>query len=306
MKHRSASLFYRIHNMDRRAEDPARCRRLPADRPPGDRCAARAAGTPPLHEGPVRLGRLPHRDGRICPRASAPPAASKFSGWKLWNFALEGITSFSSAPLEIWTYVGAIISVLSFLYGLVIVAKTLVFGIDVPGYASLLVSVLFLGGIQLLGIGIIGQYLGRVYAEIKQRPIYIVRRTFGDRVMELDAYRNMAATEDEHWWFCGRRAIAEAVIRGLDLPKDAKILEIGAGTGGNIAMLEKFGEVQAVEMSDLARQIAWEKTGREFPPGYLPDNIPVVAGKLRPHLPVRRAGTCRRGRGLAGGDPPAC
>jgi protein-L-isoaspartate O-methyltransferase len=61
--------------------------------------------------------------------------------------------------------------------------------------------------------------------------------------MELDAYRNMAATEDKHWWFCGRRAIAEAVIRGLDLPQGAKILEIGAGTGGNIAMLEQFGAV---------------------------------------------------------------
>jgi SAM-dependent methyltransferase len=96
--------------------------------------------------------------------------------------------------------------------------------------------------------------------------------------MELDAYRNMAATEDEHWWFCGRRAIGEAVIRGLDLPKDAKILEIGAGTGGNMAMLEKFGEVEAVEMSDLARQIAWEKTGRHFLYGYLPDNIPVSPG----------------------------
>jgi len=74
--------------------------------------------------------------------------------------------------------------VLSFVYGLVIVAKTLFFGIDVPGYASLLVSILFLGGIQLLGIGIIGQYLGRVYAEIKQRPIYIVRRR-----MNIDAGR---------------------------------------------------------------------------------------------------------------------
>jgi SAM-dependent methyltransferase len=94
--------------------------------------------------------------------------------------------------------------------------------------------------------------------------------------MELDAYRTMAATEDEHWWFCGRRAIAEAVIHGLDLPKGAKILEIGAGTGGNIAMLEQFGEVQAVEMSDLARQIAWEKTGCDFLYGYLPDRIPVA------------------------------
>jgi SAM-dependent methyltransferase len=96
--------------------------------------------------------------------------------------------------------------------------------------------------------------------------------------MELDAYRNMAATEDEHWWFCGRRAIAETVIRGLGLPRDARIVEIGAGTGGNIAMLEQFGEVQAVEMSDLARRIAREKTGRDFLHGYLPDNIPVAEG----------------------------
>ena len=122
--------------------------------------------------------------------------------------------------------------------------------------------------------------------------------------MELDAYRTMAATEDEHWWFCGRRAIAETVIRGLGLPKDAKIVEIGAGTGGNIAMLEQFGEVQAVEMSDLARQIAWEKTGRDFLYGYLPDNIPVRRRIRRSHLPVRRAGACRRGRGLADFDAP--
>lgn len=94
--------------------------------------------------------------------------------------------------------------------------------------------------------------------------------------MELDAYRQMAATEDRHWWFCGRRAIGEAVIRGLRLPKGARILEIGAGTGGNIAMLEKFGTVQAVEMSDLAREIAREKTGRAFLHGHLPDNIPVA------------------------------
>lgn len=94
--------------------------------------------------------------------------------------------------------------------------------------------------------------------------------------MELEAYRNMAATEDEHWWFCGRRAIAQAVIAALDLPSDATILEIGAGTGGNIPMLERFGRVTAVEMSDTAREIAREKTGRDFLPGYLPGNIPVA------------------------------
>ena len=96
--------------------------------------------------------------------------------------------------------------------------------------------------------------------------------------MELDAYRQMAATEDEHWWFCGRRAIAEAVIRGLGLPHDAAILEIGAGTGGNIRMLEQFGAVTAVEMNDLARQIAREKTGRDFLAGHLPDGMPAAAG----------------------------
>ncbi|MFK0686710.1 class I SAM-dependent methyltransferase [Mesorhizobium sp. IMUNJ 23033] len=95
--------------------------------------------------------------------------------------------------------------------------------------------------------------------------------------MELDAYRQMAATEDEHWWFCGRRAIAEAVIRGLGLPGDADILEIGAGTGGNIQMLEQFGAVTAVEMNDLARQIAREKTGHDFLAGHLPDGMPVAS-----------------------------
>lgn len=98
--------------------------------------------------------------------------------------------------------------------------------------------------------------------------------------MELDAYRKMASTEDRHWWSCGRRAIVRAVIGKLDLPKSARILEIGAGTGGNIAMLEGFGEVQAVEMSDLARRIAREKTGRDLLAGHLPDNIPIPPGSI--------------------------
>jgi SAM-dependent methyltransferase len=94
-------------------------------------------------------------------------------------------------------------------------------------------------------------------------------------MMELEAYRNMAATEDDHWWFCGRRAIVEAVVRAFQLPSNIKILEIGAGTGGNLKMLEQFGSVTAIEMNDLARRIAREKTGRDFLPGYLPDSIPV-------------------------------
>lgn len=99
----------------------------------------------------------------------------KFSGWKLWNFAIEGITSFSILPLQIWSYIGFIIAILSFGYGSFIILKVIIFGKDVPGYASLLTTVLFLGGIQLIGFGIFGEYLGRVYAESKRRPVYIIR-----------------------------------------------------------------------------------------------------------------------------------
>lgn len=103
---------------------------------------------------------------------------SKFSPWKLWNLALEGITSFSDIPLEIWGYLGTAISLLSFTYGGLIAIRTLIFGVDVPGYASIMASVLFLGGVQLISIGILGQYIGRIYAEVKQRPIYIVRKYY--------------------------------------------------------------------------------------------------------------------------------
>ena len=100
---------------------------------------------------------------------------SKFSGWKLWNFALEGVTSFSTAPLRIWTYLGLVIALGAFAYGVFIIGRVLLFGIDVPGYASLVTVVLFLGGVQLIGLGVLGEYLGRIYSEAKQRPVYIVR-----------------------------------------------------------------------------------------------------------------------------------
>ena len=107
--------------------------------------------------------------------------SSKFSGWRLWNFALEGITSFSTAPLRVWTYIGALGALLTFLYALFIIARVLILGVDVPGYASLLVAVLFLGSLQLLSVGLLGEYIGRVYLETKQRPVYVVRREFGAR-----------------------------------------------------------------------------------------------------------------------------
>ena len=101
---------------------------------------------------------------------------TKFSWWRLWNLGLEGITSFSTAPLRVWTYLGLVISATAFMYGGYVVVRTLAFGVDVPGYASLLTAVLFLGGVQLISLGVIGEYVGRIYMESKGRPIYVVRR----------------------------------------------------------------------------------------------------------------------------------
>lgn len=111
-------------------------------------------------------------DYRVEPRKNGE---SSFNTWKLWNFALEGITSFSTLPLRIWTYIGGLVSLLAFLYALVLVIKTLLFGADTPGYASLMVVVLFATGVQLIGIGVLGEYVGRVFSEVKGRPTYIVR-----------------------------------------------------------------------------------------------------------------------------------
>ncbi|MBN2544357.1 MAG: glycosyltransferase family 2 protein [Spirochaetes bacterium] len=104
---------------------------------------------------------------------------SKWNYWKLLNFAIEGITSFSYAPLKFATFFGSIISFFSFIYALFVVFKTLILGIDQPGYASTLVVVLFLGGIQLLTIGIIGEYIGRIYNESKHRTLYFARDVYG-------------------------------------------------------------------------------------------------------------------------------
>jgi len=112
--------------------------------------------------------------------ARAPRAAgqSTFSGWRLWNFALEGITSFSTTPLRIWTYIGGFGALFSIAYATFILVRALVRGVDLPGYPSLLVSILFFGSLQLIGIGVLGEYIGRIYIEGKHRPNYIVRRTY--------------------------------------------------------------------------------------------------------------------------------
>lgn len=106
---------------------------------------------------------------------------TKWNYWKLWNFAIDGITSFSLLPLKVWSYIGIILSLISFLYASFLLIRTLILGIDVPGYASLMVAVLFLGGVQLISLGIIGEYLGRVYDEVKGRPLYFVKEFYGDQ-----------------------------------------------------------------------------------------------------------------------------
>jgi len=104
---------------------------------------------------------------------------TKWNYWKLWNFALDGITSFSSLPLRIWSYLGFGVSLLAMAYLVWTVAKTMIFGLDVPGYASLMCVILFFNGISLIGIGVIGEYLSRIFTEVKARPLYIVAETIG-------------------------------------------------------------------------------------------------------------------------------
>ncbi|QWR78979.1 glycosyltransferase family 2 protein [Candidatus Magnetomonas plexicatena] len=104
---------------------------------------------------------------------------TKWSYWKLWNLAIDGITLFSATPLKVWTYAGFSIALFSLMFAVYIIIKTLVKGIDVPGYASIMVTVLFIGGIQLLSVGIMGEYIGRIYTEAKRRPLYIVNKVYG-------------------------------------------------------------------------------------------------------------------------------
>ena len=99
---------------------------------------------------------------------------TKWNYWRLLQLAIEGFTSFSTAPLRLATWVGVAASLLSFLFGLWVLGKALLFGDPVQGYPSLMVVILFIGGVQLLALGVIGEYLGRNYAESKQRPLYFV------------------------------------------------------------------------------------------------------------------------------------
>jgi len=104
---------------------------------------------------------------------------TKYNYWKLWTLAIDGITSASTVPLRIWSYLGGIVALGALGYALFIIIRTLTTGIVVPGYASLMVAILFLGGLQLLSLGVLGEYVGRILTETKARPLYIVRETIG-------------------------------------------------------------------------------------------------------------------------------
>ena len=120
-------------------------------------------------------------------RAPRAAGTTKWNYGRLWRFAVEGVTSFSTVPLRLATWVGRLTSLLAFAYGGWIVLKVFVWGISVPGYASLIVAILFLGGMQLLALGIIGEYVGRTYLEVKQRPLYLIEASVGAAAPPSDA-----------------------------------------------------------------------------------------------------------------------
>lgn len=178
LKRFTARWFYKLHNM---ISDP------PIEENVGDFRLMSRSVVESIKKMPERnlfmKGILSWVGGRTeiieytrAPRASG---STKFNGWKLWNLALEGFTSFSTVPLRIWTYIGSVVATVAFIYGACIIFETLAFGNPVEGYPSLLVSVLFFGGVQLIGIGVLGEYIGRIYLEVKHRPRYICRDTRG-------------------------------------------------------------------------------------------------------------------------------
>ena len=111
--------------------------------------------------------------------AERAAGTSKFSYRKLTRFALDGLMSFSTMPLMVWTYVGTAVSIYALGMALYFMLQTVMYGVDVPGFASIIVSVMFLGGIQLLSLGVLGEYIGRIFAEVKRRPLYLVAERIG-------------------------------------------------------------------------------------------------------------------------------
>ena len=112
-------------------------------------------------------------------RAPRTVGATKFRYWKLWTLALDGLTSASTMPLRIWSYVGVVVALFTLLYAVYVVVKTILWGSDVAGYPSLIVAILFFGSVQLISLGVLGEYVGRILIETKRRPLYVVRKRIG-------------------------------------------------------------------------------------------------------------------------------
>ncbi|MGE3745654.1 MAG: glycosyltransferase family 2 protein [Sphingomonadaceae bacterium] len=112
-------------------------------------------------------------------RSERHHGATKFNYWKLWTLAIDGITSASTVPLRVWSYLGGLIALVALGFAFWIILKTILYGVDVRGYPSMMVAILFFGGLQLLSLGILGEYVGRVLIEVKQRPIYVISQRIG-------------------------------------------------------------------------------------------------------------------------------
>ena len=189
MKRVTADWFYRLHNKISDVDVPHNA----GDFRLMDRAVVEAVNTLPENrrfmKGILAWVGFPTEYMEF-KRPARSAGTTKYSFWKMWRYAVEGITSFSEVPLIIWTFLGAMISFLAFSYATYIVISTLIFGVETPGYASMITIVLFLGGIQVLGIGILGEYLGRVYSEVKRRPSFVISeeiRLPADEVGQSDA-----------------------------------------------------------------------------------------------------------------------
>lgn len=176
-KQTSASWFYRLHNRISEPKIPENV----GDFRLMDRCVVDALNELPETRRFMKglFAWVGFKTTQIAyERPRRKLGASKFDGWTLWNFAIEGLTSFSTSPLRLWTYLGLLISGVSFLFATFIILRVLIAGVDTPGYASLMVAITFFGGLQLIGIGVLGEYLGRTYIESKRRPTYVVRKVY--------------------------------------------------------------------------------------------------------------------------------
>jgi len=178
LKRVTAGLFYRLM---RRVSDPA----IPADVGDFRLLDRRVVDALKLLPERTRFMKglfawLGFRQSRVeYTRTARRAGTSKWPYWRLWNLAVEGLVSFSTLPLRIWTYVGLLVATLALGFSMFILTRTLLFGADVPGYASIVVLISFFSGINMIHLGIVGEYLARVYTEAKQRPHYLVRDRLG-------------------------------------------------------------------------------------------------------------------------------